>query len=486
MLWLYLDFFALQLDALDSSKAMPENELTPAPEVIVIVDPKKNEVVQMNAYAQQQGIRLGMGLATALSLHHNVNVVAYKAELEQQKLQHIAQLLYQFTADIALCFPHGLYLRIDTMLRLYHGLPAYWQHLQSVLSDIGYQYHYATGTTPLMAKLLAQAEFNRVSNSEQALKAALYQLPLACLELEPKVQDALARVGVKQTEQLLQLPLKEMAKRFDIHLLNYMGKLTGEFKHGLLFFQPPAEFCADIELLFEIENSQILQHPIKRLLIQLEQFLSLRGLVAQLLTFQLKYRYDEFLELSVSRAQGEYKMEKWLSLVKLKLESVKLAEPVVTIVLYATKLRALNTDTGDLFHAQTPAVSPDELVAMLQAKLGDEKVQGLLLQDQHHPQYVTRFCDAKQVITNDMTPVPSQSRIKPNYPYQLRPSLFTAKAQALKDKVTILSGPERVQTSWWNEDAIYRDYFVARNTKGRICWVYRTPQKEWFIQGYFS
>lgn len=241
MLWLYLDFFALQLDALDSSKAMPENELTPAPEVIVIVDPKKNEVVQMNAYAQQQGIRLGMGLATALSLHHNVNVVAYKAELEQQKLQHIAQLLYQFTADIALCFPHGLYLRIDTMLRLYHGLPAYWQHLQSVLSDIGYQYHYATGTTPLMAKLLAQAEFNRVSNSEQALKAALYQLPLACLELEPKVQDALARVGVKQTEQLLQLPLKEMAKRFDIHLLNYMGKLTGEFKHGLLFFQPPAE-----------------------------------------------------------------------------------------------------------------------------------------------------------------------------------------------------------------------------------------------------
>ncbi|MBU2880653.1 DNA polymerase Y family protein [Psychrosphaera sp. B3R10] len=487
MLWLYLDFHSLQLDALDSSRETLRTELTPAPEVVIIVDAKKNEVVQLNAMAKSQGITQGMGLATALSLHQHIQVMEYKPDIEFRTLQQLAQLLYEFTADIALAFPHGMYLRIDNMLCLYKGLLSYWQQIEYVLKPIGYQYDYATGTTPAMAKVLAQAKLNTLLDDPKKLKQALYGLAIEQLELEPKALNALHRVGVKQTKQLLALSLKEMAKRFDIHLLNYIGKLMGEFKHGLIFYRPPAEFNVDIELLFEIENSQILQHPIKRLLIQLEQFLSIRGLVTQQLTLHLRYRYLEFIELSINRAQGEYKMEKWLSLVRLKLESVKLAEPVVAIRLLARQLRPLTADSGDLFSQKSPQVSVDELVAVIQAKLGDNKVKGVCLIDQHHPQLATQYSEGlaiENTIENTKGRAADQKTFEGRY--KLRPSLMTAVAVPLKEHVSILHGPERIQTNWWHEHSIQRDYYIARSDKGRLCWVYRTPQKNWYLQGYFA
>lgn len=499
MLWLYLDFYTLQLDALDSSKVMSRNQLTPPPEVIIIVDPKKNEVVQANQHAQAHGVNIGMGLATALSLHHDVNVLEYKPDVEYRRLQQLAQTLYQFTADIALSYPHGMYLRIDNMLCLYQGLDGYWQQVERVLQTFALHYHFATGSTPLMAKLLAQAQFNQVTTNTESCKAKLLCLPIEQLELEVKTQHKLQRVGVKQTKQLLTLPLKEMAKRFDIHLLNYIGKLLGEFKHGLVFYQPPAEFHVDIELLFEIENSQVLQHPIKRLLVQLEEFLRLRGLVTQQVTLYLKYRYNEFLEVNISRAQGEYQMTKWLSLIRLKLEHIVLSEPVVTITLKATQLRPLTTDSRDLFHNKVPQVSADELVAVMQAKLGDDKVQTIGFENQHHPCLTTHYQDAKSLFVEQKGPVQKaftkttpkgSQKLSLSFDGQvklkLRPSLMAAISHPLKEHVTILQGPERLQTSWWHEHSCLRDYFVARNEHGRLCWIYRTPQKEWFLQGYFA
>lgn len=499
MLWLYLDFCALQLDALDSSRPPLKTELTPAQEVLIIVDAKKNEVVQHNDMAKQQGIVIGMGLATALSLHPQVHVIEYKPDLEYKKLHQLAQLLYQLTADIALSFPHGLYLRIDNMLCLYGGLTQYWQHIQQVLSDIGFQYHYASGNTPFMAKVLAQAKFDRLLDTPAQLRTALHQLSIEQLELEPKALKALWRVGVKTTEQLFALPLKEMAKRFDIQLLNYLGKLQGDFKHGLSFYQPPAQFDVDIELLFEIGNSDILQHPIKRLLVQLQAFLSLRELVTQQITLHLLYRYDDYIEVRVSRSQGEYKAEKWLSLIKLRLESVKLAEPVVSIRLIADKLRPVILGSRDLFHTQLPQTSPGELLAILQAKLGEAKVKAVTLNDQHHPQFSSGYrelLDGELIEDNEVSSVSEKKRpetevhnrsgdVKSSV-HKLRPSLMAAKATPLRDRVTILHGPERLQTSWWHEHAIQRDYFIARSDSGKLYWVFRTPQKNWYLHGYFA
>ena len=50
-------------------------------------------------------------------------------------------------------------------------------------------------------------------------------------ELAVKTVQKLNRVGIHKVGDLLKLPLKDLAKRFDIDLVTYLGRLTGEFHH---------------------------------------------------------------------------------------------------------------------------------------------------------------------------------------------------------------------------------------------------------------
>lgn len=480
MLWLYLDFYALQLDALHLSPPEQKQELTPAQEVVILVDGKKNRVVQVSFGAKQQGIKVGMGMAMAVSLHHDVQVLEYQPEHEGKLLTQIAQHLYQYSADIALLPPQGIALRIDTMLRLYQGLEGYWQTLTQQLQCFVYRYSYATGATPLMAQLLAQAKLNVLSDDHPLLKQHLGQLPIAAMALDTKTQDALSRVGIKHIRQLLTTPMKELAKRFDIHLLNYLGKLFGDFKHGLSLYQPPEYFCRDMQLMYEIENTQVLQHPLKRLLAQLEQFLQSRNLVTQQLDIDLIYRYQQEQGVSIHRASGEYRMAKWAALIQLRLESVKLSEPVVALRLSARRLRPMITTSESLFSGKTPSINEDELIALLQAKVGDQRVKTLQLNQQHHPQLVSQLHSPSFLEKNSNATKTSE------LPLKLRPSLLLAAPKRLYEEVDILQGPERIETSWWHQHNMLRDYYIGRTHSGRLCWLFRTPQQQWYVQGYFA
>jgi protein ImuB len=52
----------------------------------------------------------------------------------------------------------------------------------------------------------------------------------------------------------------------------------------------------------------------------------------------------------------------------------------------------------------------------------------------------------------------------------------------------MVAGPERIQSGWWDNKPVDRDYFVARNTLGETCWVYREldPAKRWYLHGVFG
>jgi len=58
-------------------------------------------------------------------------------------------------------------------------------------------------------------------------------------------------------------------------------------------------------------------------------------------------------------------------------------------------------------------------------------------------------------------------------------------------KLKLLSGPERLETGWWDDDGIARDYFVASNPRGVRLWVYRDRGKDshrrlWYLHGMFG
>ena len=51
-----------------------------------------------------------------------------------------------------------------------------------------------------------------------------------------------------------------------------------------------------------------------------------------------------------------------------------------------------------------------------------------------------------------------------------------------------ISGPERIETGWWDDDGIARDYFVATNPHGACLWIYRDRGRDggWYLHGMFG
>jgi len=477
-LWLYLHFPALQLDSLFAdSAALP---------VCIL---HKNQVVQLTLEAHNKGIKPGMGLGSAAALCHQLQVFPYDEKAEQEKLKEIAHWLYLVTSDISLQPPSGILLKVSNMLTLYDGLQSYWQTLSAHLKQLNIRFQYATALSPLAARLLARQAVNQISENPDQIKQALKRQPLTATELSPKTIQGLNRVGVQSLQELLSLELADVARRFDIDLVNYAGRLTGQFKHPVDFYYPPEHFKRYLELLFEIENLQWLEKPLLQLFRQLEQFLKLRDKLACELCLTLHQRDGLTQSVLFSSAQGDYLADKWARLSQLTLESVTLDAPVTGITLTAERIRPQQPDSQDLFAGRQGSLSPAELISLLQAKLGKEQVSGVTLTDDPRPEKSTQLCSPQLFSSQQGSPL-QQSTSGNGEPSAvsslLRPSILLPQPAPLNEKVSIIQGPERLATGWWDCDEVIRDYFVAKSSQGRWLWVFRNRHKQWFIHGLFA
>lgn len=468
-LWLYLYFPTLQLDSL--LKQQPESKHLP----VVVLDEVHHRIIQTNAMAQQAGIQTGMNLGTAAALSHSLQTVVYDSSIEASRLLDIAENLYLVTADIGLQKPNCLLLRVHTMLHLYGDLATYWQTVKNQLDEFEFCYQFATGHSPLAAKLLAYSGLNKVTDKTQYLKQTLSQITLAHTDLDTKTQHKLNRVGVHTLGALLDVPLADIAKRFDLELVNYLGRVSGELKHPVEFFHPTRLFERGIELFYDIQNSQTLLHPLNYLLKRLEQFLLIRDEVTFTLIITLLQREKPQIIVEVGAQQGEYQASVWSGLLALKLESVTLQAPVYAVRLKTGPTQIHHPDSPDLFSAKQQTLSRLQLSALLQAKLGNDALHSAWVNNDFRPQIAAAY---HTPFSHPSTP---SSSLQAN-----RPILLYEQAKPLQEAVSIIQGPERIQTGWWDANPIQRDYFIARSAHGIWYWVFRTPDMKWFLHGLFS
>lgn len=479
-LWLYLHFPALQLDSL-----LQERTVQP----LAVLDKPTNTLVQVNAEAADQGVEIGMDLASAAALCRDLQWVPYKEALENEKLQEIARWLYDLSADIVLYPPAGLLLKVSSMLKFYAGLMPYWLSLETLLNALPYRYHYATGYTPLAARLLAKAGGRCISDDAQQLKQQYADCSIEHTDLAPKHLEQLRRLGMVRVADLLNIPLKELSRRFPVEVAHYMGRLSGELTLPLEFHHPPEAFQQYLELLYDITDIQVLQHPLKHQLSLLETFLRQREQVCTRIHLRLHQRNVQPLEVMVGSAQGEYQAHKWLELTQLTLGKYRLTEPVYGLTLRAEQFQEKTAQSVDLFTGPQGQQTSHQLVSVLQARLGPEQVTGLAHGDDFRPERASVYCPA---LTPALTP--AEIPAEPGFhgaPLLLRPTLLLPEPRALAEPVAIIHGPERIDTGWWDQAEQVRDYYIAHNQAGQWCWLFRTPgandsAPRWFIHGYFS
>lgn len=480
-LWLYLHFPNLQLDSyhtLGPSRARPNEQLEPTQDGVetpVVILDMRHGIVQLNQAARFAGIKPYMSLGTAAALHGGLQVVPFNPEIEKQQLSMIAHRLYMVVCDICFFSEQGLLLRVDNMLRLYGGLLQLWNIIQTQLAPLNVEFSFATGSSPLAAKLLALKKWDHITDDPKLMKQALKQVDLTFTELSQKDITKLNSVGVRTVEQLFAIPFSDLHKRFDTQVITYLGQLRGDFKHPVDFFHPAQRFEQYIELLYEIERSDLLLQPMHKVLSNLENFLLLRDELTQELSITLYQRDKENIEFVVGAQQGEYRAKDWLGLLALKLDNLILNAPIVALQLNVKNTFVRSPDKHDLFLGKQGAISRLQLISLLQAKLGDDALFSPMTVNDYRPERASQYCCALTV--NEQNPI---------YRPPLRPSFLLPEPSLLTQHVSIVHGPERISTGWWDHHPVVRDYFIATSEQGQWFWVFKTPDNEWFLQGIFS
>ncbi|MEZ8143820.1 DNA polymerase Y family protein [Enterovibrio sp. FF113] len=467
MLWLYLYFPALLLNTIERDNGSESP--------LIVLSRTNGEVCQANLAAREHGIVPSNDLGTASALCHGLHVMDYDEKQEAERLLQLAALIYHVNADIVLYKPNGLLMKVSPMLKLYGSLDHYWQALLPVLKNEKITFHFALSPYPEAARYLAQASADKGFLTKEITESALTTLSVHQLGFTHKQAVQLERMGIRHAKQLFNLPIASLVQRFGKTFSAQLRALTQSHIAQQAFFSPPEYFHQSLELLHEIANNQTLSFPLQRMLREMEKFLFAREAVVPNITLTFRQReHDDDKVITLSAATPESAASRWMPLLQLHLEKLKLDAPVTHIRIDANTLLAKQSPTQDLFAGKRGQLTPGELISLMQAKAGKQAVYSLTLENDHRPERAFRRQNPLQ---------PCAQTLPAHLPP--RPSLLHVTPRPLLSRPDTLAGPERISGGWWDKAPIQRDYFVARNKQGQLCWVFRTATGEWFEHGLF-
>ena len=249
---------------------------------------------------------------------------------------------------------------------------------------------------------------------------------------------------------------------------------------------PLTEEQSDRELLLNICRELLLSH---------ETFLLTRQLGTQRLSFCFFHLKGSATELRLGCARADRSAERWLELLRIRFDQLVLPEPVIAIRLRSGMTQALQARSTRLnFHAANDKpvrrYSIAQLAERLIARIGDHSVHSVTLVAEHRPQYAWR---AQSLLADWASSTLSEVRRCLRRPLWMLPEPALLSADSgyplhQGRRLRLLHGPERLETGWWDEDGISRDYYTAVNPRGIRLWIFRNRNRtaSWYLHGYFG
>ncbi|WP_051560024.1 Y-family DNA polymerase [Marinobacterium jannaschii] len=465
-LWLCLHFPLLALEALQQDEG-----------AAALLDHSGQRLALCNGRALAAGLEAGLASATAYSICPPLQLFKPQPERSRQQLENLALWAGNFSAQISPLPPDSLLLELGSMLHYFGGLECFNQQLNRQLLRLGYRVQRASGHTPLAAQLLARAGHPVLLQGREAHMQQLKQLSVSQLELKPRLAAQLQGMGIRQLGDLLALPREALVNRFSPPLLEYLDRLSGARPDPQPPYQFPPQFERRQEFNREIGSSQALLFPLKPLLEALQGYLRHQGLQALRLQLQLDYRDGAGPSLELGHSGGASAASDWLELCRLRLESLTLQQAVLGLRLRVVQFRELEATPSDLFSQRRGDSDPDQLFSRLRIRLGEQAVQPLALAADHRPEYGW---------STDCT-----ANVKLSSRHQGRPGWLLKQPQRIetalvKQRLTIIKGPERICGGWWDQQAVRRDYYVARWPDGRLGWLFRDDRDGWYLHGWYG
>ena len=454
MLWACILLPQLAMDGVQRHRANPGEPL-----VLLTGSPQRRVLQAVNPAARALGLKPGQSLTAAQTLIRGFATAEYDLAAIERWQQFLAAWAYGFSAQVSLHYPRCLLLEVQSSLRLFGPWPRFEQRLRTELSALAFQHRIAVAPNPAAARVLVNVGDGLIAPDDQMLRQMLEPLPVDRLGLSPTATMALSRMGLRQLKHLLALPRDSLSKRFPAEVLRHLDTLSGLRPLVLDFFRPMDIFDTRIELNFEVESHQALLFPLRRLTADLSAYLAGRDTGVQRFTLHLEHRAHSDTQIQVGLLGVERDPDMLFELTRGRLEHQQLPSPVLAVRLVARELPVFAPQHQQLFEERPQQNQPwEQLRERLRARLGENALQGLGARADHRPE---RAWMSEPVIT----PLPVSGQ---------RPGWLLSEPQPIQDAtLRILSGPERIESGWWDGEDVRRDYYVVETRTGQRGWAFR-------------
>ncbi len=450
-----------------------------------------HRILQVDAAASAAGVTPGQSANSALALLPELVLEERSEVREQQVLEALATWCEQFSSFVHIDGRDVLLLEIAGSLRLFGGLPELRSKIARGLREQGFTASLAIAPTPLAATWLARAGQRRCIRALENLVPALRDISLAFLDWPEGTIEALQGVGVTTVGECLRLPREGFTRRFGAERLLALDRARGLLPDPRDSWRAPERFCRDFEMTEEQSDRELLLNICRELLLSHERFLLARQLGTQRLTFSFYHLKGAATQVQIGSALAERSCERWFELLRMRFERVQLPGPVIAVRLRSGLSQPLETTTAHLSLDRKPArrgFSIAQLAERLVARIGRQAVNAVTLVAEHRPEEAWRRLSPLSDWSSGVTGIDLRHRPLWMLPEPVLLPVDGGCPVHEGTRLTLLDGPERLETGWWDGDGISRDYYTAVTRSGMHLWVFRNRRQvpDWYLHGIFG
>ena len=394
---------------------------------------------------------------------------------EKHALKALAGWAGQFSSRVFLDTERQLlWLEIGSSLRYFGGLDALVARVASGLKALTLTATTAVAPTVEAAALLAQQPQAPPVLHLNELHAAIAVLPIAHLALLPAAIAGLQASGLCHVGELLTLPRDALARRWGLQVTDYLQRLLGERTDTRIPYRAPQSYHRRFDFAEPVQTVEGLLFPLRRILYELQGYLRGRDAALQALSVAFRHHDHADTALSLRTTDPQRDALRLFALLREKLERTQLPDAVMQIRLDVEHFVALRDTQLHLWdEEQHHDASWAELLDKLRARLGDQAVRRLGLQNDHRPEKA--WCVQSEAASVELPPA-----------FPDRP-LWLLTPRPVEHLPRLLGKPERIEAGWWSGEDSSRDYYIAQTAEGSRWWLYReAATARWFLQGIWA
>ncbi|MDT8858073.1 DNA polymerase Y family protein [Paracoccaceae bacterium Fryx2] len=341
------------------------------------------------------------------------------------------------------------------------------------------------------------------------MRQALAGLPITALRLPPETVAALARLGLRQIDDITGLPRAALARRFGTQTLRRLDQALGLEPEPVAPARAPLHFAVRLTFPDPIGLLADVQAGVDRLLPVLCARLREKARGARRVRLQAFCSDGRCEVVEVGLARPADDPDRIRPLLALKLEMIDAGFGIDCLRLSAVETEPLSAvqHRGHIDAAEQAAARQgsdtalEDLLGKLGARLGMDAVTRLHPAESHIPE---KSAIVLAAAWSSPAPAPWPRPRAPRPLLLFRPEpvaapgvpqLPTGFRWRRRDLVVrVATGPERLAPEWWLDDPEWRsglrDYWRVEATGGERLWLFYAHGGEvsggWFCQGVFA